>query len=110
MPTTCAFVSRNPSAVNTTAEPSDSPPRFGTRTLATFGPERLGHPGDDGRVGVQWFTYSHALITSLDCKYSKRRRLNPLPHAMIVFCFGPRFPAAGVIVFKMGVYDPNSPQ
>ena len=36
-PTTCAFVSRNPSAVNTTADPSDSPPRFGTRTLATLG-------------------------------------------------------------------------
>ena len=43
LPTTCALVSRNPSLVNTTAEPRLSPPRrpppdrdCGTRRLATF--------------------------------------------------------------------------
>ena len=45
-PTTCAFVSRNPSAVNTTADPRLSPdPRpadrdWGTRRLATLGVSR----------------------------------------------------------------------
>ena len=45
-PTTCAFVRRNPSAVNTTAEPRLSPePRpddrdCGTRRLATLGVSR----------------------------------------------------------------------
>ncbi len=43
-PTTCAFVSRNPSAVKTTADPSDSPDRLGTRTLATFGVSRSATP------------------------------------------------------------------
>jgi hypothetical protein len=39
LPTTCALVSRNPSPVNTTAEPRLSPcrPVLGTRRLATFG-------------------------------------------------------------------------
>src|SRR5579871_5456073 len=69
-PTTCALVSRNPSPVNTTAEPRLSPapprpPRCGTRRLATLGvsfwatPETICEYTSSGLSASMWVSPVH---------------------------------------------------